>query len=216
MSESQLSSTTGIAEPDTNNATFIGWRKKTDTYDPNRNWQDNRYPRRYEDWYKHLDFTNNGYKNGPKWWNTPFYRWLENIRLIETVADQLNLTEREAGRAKGLFLGFPGEKMGTYKETYALAACLCAVELDRRDQRRAHPNVPEEKRPSEFQRLTERFGVPGKEIRTAYGRIENRHRVGKLESPEEFDRFDLQEVSVDYEHALLADWPEETVNSGCV
>jgi hypothetical protein len=192
----------GLAQPDTNNATIIGWYEKSDSYDPDDTWDDDRYPRGYRDWYQDKDLTNNGYKNY-NWWNKAFYNWLENDRLIRTCSGQLPLTRRERAYAKGVFHCLQGEKFGTYKETYAVATCLYAIETSEIDERRAHPAVPPENKSIGLQlgTVSHRFGITEKWIRKAYARIERWIRLDELSSRPTFDTYD-EEFPLEYEHRI--------------
>ncbi|MFC3958655.1 hypothetical protein [Halovivax cerinus] len=191
-----------LEQADTNNATIIWWHEKTEHYDPDDTWDDDRFPRRYEDWYQDKDLTNNGYKNFG-WWNKPFYNWLENDRLIQACSSQLPLTQRERAHAKGLFHRLSGRKFGTYKETFAVVTCLYVVETSETDRRRGHPNVPEEEKPTEFrlEDVSQRFGVSVKWIRKAYARIERWVRRGDLRYYPEFDKYN-EEFPLEYEHRV--------------
>lgn len=195
-----------LEQADTNNATIIGWYERTDYYDPDTTWLDDRYPRRYGDWYQDKDLTNNGYKNYD-WWNKPFFRWLENDRLIRTCSAQFPLTRRERARAKGLFHRLRGETFGAHKETYAVVTCLYVIETEEADTRRGHPNVPDEKKPAELQieSMSRRFGVTEKWIRKAYARIERWVRLGELAPRPSFDKYD-EEFPLEYEHRLTELW----------
>lgn len=202
----------GLERPDTNNATIIGWYERTDYYDPDQRWQDDRYPRRYGDYYKDKDLTNNGYKHG-SYWNKGFFRWLENDRLIRICSGQLGLTQRERARVKGLFHRLSGERFGTLKEKYAVAACLYVIETEECDLRRAHPNVPDEKKSPELtlDNVTERYNVSETWIRKAYARIERWVRLGELGQRETFDKY-REEFPLEYEHRLTELWLKEESN----
>lgn len=192
-----------LEQPDTNNATIIGWYERTDQYEPNDTWLDDRYPRRYADYYHDKDLTNNGYKNG-SWWNSAFYDWLENDRLVRTCSGQLSLTRRERARAKSLFHRLHGEKFGTYKETYAVATCLYVIETEDIDVRRGHPNVPDEKKPAELRlkNVSERFGISEGWLRKAYARVARWIRLGELGPAPEFDSYD-EELPLEYQDRLV-------------
>lgn len=192
-----------LEQADTNNATIIGWYERTDHYDPDQTWLDDRYPRRYADYYNDKDLTNNGYKNG-NWRNSSFYSWFENDRMIRTCSNQLPLTRRERARTKGLFHRLRGDKFGTYKETYAVATCLYVIETEDVDVRRGHPNVPDEKKPAELRlkNVSERFGISEGWLRKAYARVERWVRLGELGSTPVFDKYD-EELPLEYQHLLM-------------
>lgn len=195
-----------VEQADTNNATRIGWQERTEHYDPDQTWMDDRYPRRYGDWYQHKDLTNNGYQNY-NWVNKPFYRWLENVRLIGACSTQLPLTKRERGHAVGLFTRLPAQKFGTHKEIYAVATCLYVVEFNGLDERRAHPNVTDERKPAEFRLgpVSEQFGVSEKRLRKAYGRIEYWDRTDELGPPPVFDKYD-EDSLIEYKDSMAEGW----------
>ena len=192
-----------LEQADTNNATIIGWKEPTPFYDPNQTWLDDRYPRRYGDYYQDKDLTNNGYKHGD-YWNKPFFRWLENDRLIRACSAQLPLTQRERARAKNLFHRLRAENFGTHKETYAVVTCLYAVETEEMDTRRGHPNVPDQNKPAELrlENVGRRFGISETWLRKAYARVERWVRLGELGPRPVFDKYD-EELPLEYQHRLI-------------
>lgn len=218
MSSTESSTCPSLEQADTNNATIIRWYESTNGYDPDDEWYDDHYPLRYGDWYQNADLTNNGYKNG-EWWNKPFYTWLENDRMIEICSGQLPLTRQERAHAKNLFHRLRGEKFGTHKEVFAVATCLYSVEMNETDNRRVHPNVPEDdedsdgddKKPKEFflENVSQHFNITEKWLRKAYGRIERWRRLGELDSSPIFDK-NREKFPLEYEHQLTELWLEES------
>lgn len=198
-----------LERPDTNNATIIGWYERTYYYDPDQRWEDDRYPRRYGDYYKDKDLTNNGYKHGD-YWNKAFFRWLENDQLIRICSGQLPLTQRERARAKGLFHRLRGNQFGTHKESYAVATCLYVIETEDGDDRRAHPNVPDKKKSTQLtlENVSQRFNVSEKWIRKAYARVERWVRLGELDQRETFDKY-REELPLEYQYRLTELWLQE-------
>lgn len=200
----------GLEQPDTNNATIIGWYKGTDVYNPDQTWLDDRYPRRYGDYYLDKDLTNNGYKNGV-YWNKKYYRWLESDCIIRTCSAQLPLTRQERASAKSLFHRLQGEDFGTYKEIYAVATCIYVIENEEEDLRRGHPNVPEKNKPAELrlENVGQQFKITEKWLRRAYARIERWVRLGELGPRPEFDKYD-EEVPLEYQHRIMEVIIQET------
>jgi len=192
-----------LEQADTNNATIIGWNERTPFYNPDQTWLDDRYPRRYGDYYLHKDLTNNGYKHGD-YWNKSFFRWLENDRLIRACSAQLPLTQRERAHAKSLFHRLRSGNFGTYKETYAVVTCLYVIETEKVDTRRGHPNVPDEKKPAELRlkNVGQQFGITEKWLRKGYARVERWVRLGELGSRPAFDKYD-EELPLEYQHRLM-------------
>lgn len=191
MSTAETEGWLRLEQPDTSNATWIGWWKSDDQnrYDPDHVWDDDRYPRRYGDSYKRLDLINNGYVHG-NWWNKPFYRWLENDKLIRSCSSQLGLTRREWGPARGLFHRLPLNKFGTLKEDVAIATCFYVIEKDERDRRRGHPNALDE---DQVRDIENRFYLSLKSLRKAYGRVESLLRTNRLSEPKTFDKYGMSD-----------------------
>lgn len=208
MSTTDKSGWPGLEQPDTSNATYIDWKNvsKSDKYDPDETWQDERYPRRYADFYQSLDEYNNGWKNG-HWWNKKYYGWLENDRVITTISNQLGLTRRERARARGLFHQIPMGNMGRHKEEVAVALCLYVIEKDERDLRRGHPNCLE---PEKYRLIESDFGVREQMVHKRYGKIEHRMRMKQLQEAPIFDDYRSEDMfspdsdPIEYEHSVEA------------
>jgi hypothetical protein len=185
MSTIDTSGWPGLEQPDTSNATYIDWKNisKSEYYDPDDTWDDDRYPRRYSDYYQRLDYYN--------WWNKEYYAWLENDHLISTISGQLELTRRERARARGLFHRIPLEKMGRHKEEIAVALCLYVIEQDERDEREYHPNSLGTKK---YGHIESDFCVSKRMIHKLYGRIAHRVRSEQLQEPPIFDTYRTEDM----------------------
>jgi hypothetical protein len=207
MSSTDTSGWPRLDKPDTSNATYIDWKKTDDRdrYDPDETWDDDRYPRRYGDYYKHLDEYNGGLKNY-KYRNDDYYGWLENDRLISAISCQLDLTKWERARAKGIFHQLQLGDTGMHKENFAVPLCLYVIEKDERDTRRGHPNVLKK---WQFHLISTTLGVGKKIILSNYGKIEYRVRVGKLKKAKQFDKYRKEDMyspesdPIEYEHAAI-------------
>jgi len=187
MTSTDTSEWPRLEQPDTSNATFIDW-KNTDNrenYSPDMTWDDDRYPRRYGDYYQNLDEYNNGYKN-QKYRNKPYYTWLENDRLMSAISCQFELTQRERACAKGLYHQLPLQRFGTYKEDVAIALCLYVIEKDDQDNRRGHPNILKK---WQFKLIYKVMKLSEKEVFSIYGKIENRIAQGDLRKARLFDNY---------------------------
>lgn len=208
MSTTDKSGWPGLEQPDTSNATYIDWKNisKSDEYDPDETWQDERYPRRYADFHQSLDGYNNGWKNG-YWWNKEYYAWLENDRVIATISGQLELTRRERAKAKGLFHKIPLHKMGRHKEEVAVALCLYVIEQDEKDRRRGHPNCLAW---WQYRLIESHFGISERMFRKRYGKIEHRVRTGDPQETRVFDKYRSENIfspdsdPIEYEHMVEA------------
>jgi hypothetical protein len=208
MSTTDISGWSKLEKTDTSNATYIAWQctKDKEKYDPDETWNDDRYPRRYGDYYQSLDEYNNGYKNG-KYRNEYYYKWLKKDRLIATISGQLELTQRERARAKGLYHQLPLGEFWGFKEDVAVAVCLYVIEKNDRDKRRGHPNTLKN---WQLFIIKQTLGVNRDKIRTNYGKLEYCVRTGQLlKAPQHdkyrnMDRFAPDSDTVEYEQVSEA------------
>ena len=203
MSTTDTSRWPKLEQPDTSNATYIDWQNlyRKETYNPKQTWEDDRYPRRYRDYYQKLDEYNNGYMNY-KWRNKNYYSWLENDRLISSISEQLELTVAERARAKGLYHQLPLGKFRGHLEDIAVALCFYVIEHDNRDNRRGHPNVIKN---WQYELIEQTLGVSKAKILTNYAKVESRVRTERLQKAPQHDKYKnsegrpLDSVTVEYE-----------------
>jgi hypothetical protein len=187
MSTTDTSRWPKLEQPDTSNATYIDWLnyEGKKNYDPDQTWEDDRYPRRYEDYYQKLDEYNNGYMNYD-WRNKNYYGWLKNDRLISSISGQLELTVNERAKAKGLYHQLPLGKFRGFLEDIAVALCFYVIEYDTKDKRRGHPNLIED---WQYDLIEQTFGVSKAKILTNYAKVESRVRTERLQKAPQHDMY---------------------------
>jgi hypothetical protein len=146
---------TGLATPDTNNATEIDYDGKWSSDSGHEHWPaDFRYSDKVS-YYEHLNDLNCGRKNGGTWWNQKYFTSLSNVRLIETLSSQFELLPRQAIRAKSFFLSQNLQYWGIKKTLVAWATCAYVIHSDEADVRRCHPlAVIEDNEEDRFWELT--------------------------------------------------------------
>jgi hypothetical protein len=133
---------TGIATPDTNNATKIDYEDGAWTRsNANQYWSDDYLYLRKGKHYKHLDQINQGLKNGPSWYNQRYINACANRNLTECISDFLELLPRQAQRATNYVLGQNLREWGVEKELVIWAVCAYVLHTDDRDQRRSYPTA---------------------------------------------------------------------------
>lgn len=177
---------TGIATPDTNNATKIDYKDKTwaRSY-ANQYWRaDHLYPLK-RDHYKHLDQINQGLKNGPSWYNQAYINACTNRDLTKYISDYLEMLPRQIQKATNYVLGQDLRKWGIQKELVIWAVCAYVVHSDTRDQRRAHPKAKSRTTdPEDDKRITQFWDFAYKYDFTMKERISTYHKVSEdMESP---------------------------------
>lgn len=135
---------TGIATPNTENATKIAYEDYNDNWSKkkaNEFWRADHLYQRKGTYYKHLDEINEGLKNGPNWYNQAYINKWTNRDLIKHLCGNLELLPREESRATKYFLGQDLRKWGVRKELVAWAVCAYIVHSDERDIRRSYPKA---------------------------------------------------------------------------
>lgn len=97
------------------------------------------------------------------------------------------MTQTQRNRARRYFRNLDREKLGLRLELGAYCLCMYVVEQDEQNQhRRCHPNLPEEKKDEQFQRIADALGLTEREIQKTYGKIQNRLRSAPV--PSDTDR----------------------------
>lgn len=159
----------GLEQCDTSNHTKIDY----ESIPLGEQWLDDHHILCKKRWYKHLNSTNGGYRNG-FWTNTPYETWEINNYRIHSFAADLGLTRAERWRAKERFISFELDDFGEETLLVAYALCCYIVEQDQRDERRTHPQVPTEGRPSEFVEMIDQIGYNEHEIISMYGKVQSK------------------------------------------
>ena len=140
--ETTTSTSTHLAQPPTNNRTIIAHDEYTENWTrahANQYWPADYLYSRKGRFYQHLDDISAGRKNGYTWWNQPYFTFLENRDLIDILAGNLDLTQRQKRRAIRYFLDQDLQRWGIRKELVAWATCAYIVHSDENDPRRCHP-----------------------------------------------------------------------------
>lgn len=153
ISTTERPTATGIATPDTANATTIGWDKYTANWteaDANDYWPGDYWKSRKGDYWHHQDAQNRGLKNGPTWYNQAYINAWSNRDIIKMFAVNLELLPRQQDRATRYFLGQKLGNWGIRKELVAWAVCAYIVHSDKKDQRRAHPQTKNGEKADQF------------------------------------------------------------------
>ena len=160
-----------LDQPDTNNATYFDAEDvPAGTY-----WSADFLYLKKRTHYQYLDDMNSGKRNGPKYRNDPYYTRETARHLVESVACQLDLTERQTGRARRYFLGLDRERLGLPSELVVYCLCAYVLEQDERNRyRRCHPNVPAEQIDPVFRRVAESLGLRQRDIQKTYGKLQHR------------------------------------------
>lgn len=178
--------------PDTNNATWFDYNEETDGYwDSSSDWyRTTRYL-----YYQHLAEINRGRKRGGSYWNDPYHTYQTNCDLIEAVACQLDLLPRQRKKAKSWFTHFDLDEWGMPVELIACCLCVRVVHEDDDDERRTHPNVPEddEYKPVEFVEMADSFNLRETDVESMYGKIDSYLRRNTPSTTRSFDQRGLDE-----------------------
>lgn len=162
----------GLDNPDTDNNT---WIKHTDL-PVTEHWPDDFLYNGKREYYEHLNELNDGKKNGPHFYNDKAITRKAALHLVDAVGKQLDLNGFEIRQAKGVFTNLDRERLGLRLDLVAYCVCAYIVEQSQRNERRAHPNVPEETRDDVFLKVAEDLDLRHQDIVKTYGKIQ--HRVG--------------------------------------
>ena len=143
--ETAVSTSTSLAQPDTSRETYIGWATTEDRQwnenNANEYWPSDSLYARKGKYYQHLDQIDAGQKNGYTWWNQKYFTHLANRDLIAILSDNLNLLPHQKQLASDYFLSQDLRKWGIRKELVAWATCAYIVHSDEIDERKCHPRT---------------------------------------------------------------------------
>ena len=179
--ETESPTATGIATPDTNRETYIGWNLDDGRNQPTAGWNEKTASKfrmadslylRFDKNYQHLDQTDAGLKNGPAWWNQAYLNEWSNKDLIEILTDNLELLPRQAKRAKRYFLSQNLSKWGIRKELVAWSVCAYVLHSDEQDCRRSHPQATTGKRAYQFWDIADSLNLSPSERISTYSKVQ--------------------------------------------
>lgn len=156
--------------PDTNNATYMkGGDAGSGSFKSGYLYLDK------QEYYKHLDKLNSGWKIGLNWYNNRLNTYQMANDVINTLSRKLDLTSKERSRARGYYVNLDREKLGLSASLVAYCVCAYVVEKnDKNEHRRCHPNVPDETTDDLFRQVADSMSLRQKSIVSTYGKIPNR------------------------------------------
>lgn len=125
-------------------------------------------------YWQYQDEMDAGKRNGPGWYNSSYYTYVENRNLIEHYASRLELSRIQRERAVSFFLAQNLGKWGIDKRFVAWAICAYIVHADKRDVRQTHPACKEDTATSAFRELADGLGMTDRERHRLYGKVQNR------------------------------------------
>jgi hypothetical protein len=175
--ETATSTSTSLAQPDTSRETYIGWAKPED-----RQWtkvhknQSRPSGELYTQkgiYYQHLDQIDGGLKNGYTWWNQPYFTYLANRDLIQSISGNLDLLARQRQIASDYFLSQDLGKWGIRVESVAWATCAYVVHSDEADVRKCHPQVKLEDMETEFLKVAYSLDMSKNERQKVYHKVQH-------------------------------------------
>ena len=156
--------------PDTNNATYIDSSDAGDGSFEADHWLLDK-----QEHYKHLNELNSGWNTGLNWYNNRLNTYQMAKDAINAISGQLDLTDKERSRARDHYVNLDREKLGLKAQLVAYCVCAYVVENnDRNQNRRCHPNVPDEATDDLFQEVADSIGFRKKSITKTYGKIASR------------------------------------------
>ena len=166
-------------EPDTNNATFIGyqWEFKKGTPEYKR--------------YQRLDFYNQGGRNG-EWTNNPLIGYELNRWLIMALATQADLTKQQTWKVYHRFMSLNLREWGVRAELVAFCVLTVTVHQDE-TIRTYHYNQKPENRDSLLSWLAESIGLRDRDIQRVYAKLEQYFRHLDSDQLKQSRSFELPE-----------------------
>lgn len=159
-----------IDNPDTDNATyFLGKDASLGSFEADYRKLDK------QEHFKHLKKLNSGWNTGLNWYNNRLNTYQMAKDAINAISGQLDLTDKERSRARDHYVNLDREKLGLKAQLVAYCVCAYVVENnDRNQNRRSHPNVPDEATDDLFQEVADSIGLCQKSIVKTYCKIASR------------------------------------------
>jgi hypothetical protein len=174
-----------INNPDTNHATFF---KANDIQSSESFLADFRYLNKRKH-YHHLKQLNAGFAVSLGRYNDRLVTYDMAVDVVDNLSSQLGLTKKERSQSRHQFVTLDREELGLRSDLVAYCVCAYVVEQnERNEERRCHPNVPENTKDDLFQQIAESLDLSQRGIVKTYGKIQN--RVDDTTSPVPEDRHD--------------------------
>lgn len=177
----------GLEKPDTNNATYIGWADWKNEED----WTADYYIKNKKEFFEHLDRMNQGLQNGYRI-NRPYQTFRMNRDLIATLADKLELTAQQRGKAINLFTALDLQKLGHSVNLVAYCVCAYVVHSDQSD-RECHPQTIDSDSDFLFTELQTKLGISRERFTSVFGKVAHRIRIGCFD-PVDHDKYQLDKA----------------------
>lgn len=188
-----------VNAPDTNNATWFDfsddiegeWLASSEWNRPDSKSQSSQKGA----YYQHLAEINRGRKRGRNWWNDRYFRFQINRDLTEQIARSMQLLSREVNRAKRWTATLDLGDFGRKKELVICCLCAYVLDTDKKDNRRAEPNVDAGDKSITKAELSDMCGASEDEIKSMYGKVAHKIRAAETPDTQEMDIYNIDRVS---------------------
>lgn len=139
--------------------------------------------------YAHLKKLNEGFCLGLNRYNDQYTTREMAGDTIEALGSQLDLTNREQLRTRRYFMSIRHDNWGIDYYLLIYSICCYVVENnDKNNQRRSHPNVPDEDRDNRFQHIEDSLGLDYRDVVKTYGKVQSDFNSPIPPAREEFER----------------------------
>lgn len=149
------------------------------------------YRTKKEDYFEHLATLNQGKKVAAGRFNTRYETYMMNRDLIDALASQLNLTQRQRNKARRHFLGFNLDEWGIRAEHLAYSVCQFVVHTDEEDNRKCHPHSDIDDVPDAFKRVRDSVKLPPGSMASVYGKVQHELSTNSIGNPVSHDQYGL-------------------------
>jgi len=190
-----------LDDPDTNNATYIGWSN----FDGGTYWPADYLIPEKRAYYRRLDRHNSGLQNG-RWQNKRYETFGLAREEIFSLGSQLRMDAWQQKRASRLLTGEMRSELGL--ETTLVVLSLCGYVLhDSQSGRKCHPQTKEEDFDEDIDQILEELNIRRSDYEKTYRKIQ---RIDKREEQARTEVRDKYEMDMNSKQT----WREVNANKG--
>jgi hypothetical protein len=175
-----------LDDPDTNNATFIGWTE----LDRGNYWPADYLIPQKRAYYRQLDRYNSGLQNGPLHQNRRYESFWLHREEVFTLGSQLEMEEWIQRRASRLLTGHMRLELGL--ETTLVLISLCGYFLhDSPNERKCHPQTNEDDFDDRIDQMLTDLDIRRADYDKTYRKIQRIDKRGEKKRTKVRDKYEI-------------------------
>lgn len=181
---------TPLDDPDTNNATYIGWSD----FDEGDYWPADYLIPEKRAYYRELDRYNSGLQNGPTWQNRRYETFWLHREEVFNLGSKLEMDDWLQQRASRLLTSDTRSELGV--KTILVLISLCGYVLhDSSNARKCHPQTNEEDFDERINEMLNGLDIRREDYDKTYRKIQRIDKRGKQARREVRDKYEMDSNS---------------------